>query len=63
MRAEIVEISKIDDHYDDWDLIGATGTLATDRVYGDFVSGWFYPDDSEIQYYFVEVKTKPIYDA
>lgn len=67
MRVEIVEIGKGDAHYGNLythTLIGLKGTLATKSIDKDgFADGQFYRDDTSNFCYFVEVKTKPIFDA
>jgi len=65
MRVEIVDIEEIDAYADSRsDLTGMTGTFATKTLRDDgFSSGRFYPDDNSDYYYFLSIKTKPIYDA
>jgi len=65
MRVEIVDVKEGDSHYHIKELlIGQTGTLSTKNLWGEgFNSGRFYPDDDSNHYYFLYVKTKPIYDA
>ena len=64
MRVKIVEFGEADSfHGKVYAPIGEIGTLATEDIADGFAEGRFYPDSGGLYYYFLQVKTKPIYDA